>query len=66
MADRIRPLRRVGRGVWRSRDENWTFMRHESDPSPKRWFVYEGDDRDPANEGSGIITLADAVRWVEA
>lgn len=39
-------------------------MRHEGDPFPKRWFVYEDEDEYPANEGSGITSLTEAVRWV--
>jgi hypothetical protein len=62
----IRPLRRVRPGVWRSRDERWTFLRHQSDPHPQRWYAYEGDDDYPANDGSGHTTLRAVVRWVES
>lgn len=61
----IRPLRRIQTGIWESRDGKWVFMRHESDPTPKRWFAYYGDDADPANEGSGHVTLAEVVSWAE-
>jgi hypothetical protein len=33
----IFPLRRGTPGNWMSRDNRWAFMRHESDPSPKRF-----------------------------
>jgi hypothetical protein len=66
----IRPLIKIRDGQWKSRDERWEFIRHESDPQPKRWFVFDTTDHDPEgdfpeNEGSGVITLRDAIKWVE-
>lgn len=40
-------------------------MRHWSDPQPQRWFAYLEDDDYPANEGSGITSLAGVVAWAE-
>lgn len=65
-----KPLRKIKHGVWESRDGEFLFVRHESDPNPKRWFVYDKVDGErselPINEGSGITSLAAAVAWVEA
>lgn len=73
----IRPLRRTGTpGVWLSRDGRYSFYRHESDPQPKRWFIYDESRAseklsirrmgvEPINEGSGITSLRDAVAWAE-
>ena len=65
MSTQIRPLRRVSWGVWRSRDGRWTFLRHNGDPHPQRWFAYLDDDEDPSNDGEGHVTLRDAARWAE-
>lgn len=62
IVDPIRPLRRAG-GGWRSHDGHWTFLRHHSDPPPKRWFAYWKDEGDPANAGEGHTTLRDAIAW---
>lgn len=60
----LRPLQRVGAGHWLSHDGQWTFLRHWSDPHPQRWFAYrtrDGVTQDPVNDGSGDVTLSDAV-----
>jgi hypothetical protein len=62
---RIRPLAHVGPGAWRSRDARWTFLRHQSDPHPQRWFAYVDDDEEPANEGAGHVTLRAVADWAE-
>lgn len=62
---KIRPLRRIAWGVWRSRDGKWTFLRHNGDPHPQRWFAYYGDHEEPDNDGEGHVTLRDAADWVE-
>lgn len=59
----IRPLRRVGDGVWRSRNERWTFLRHNSDPHPQRWFAYLDEDPEPCMEAT--LSLREAVWEVE-
>lgn len=66
--DNVRPLRRVRAGVWKSRDGEWLFMRHESDPHPRRWFVYgPGETGEwPINEGHGHTTLWQVVRFIES
>lgn len=58
----ITPLVKLvkGGGMWQSADGHFTFMRHESDPVPKRWFIYEDDERDPVFL-SGHTSLGDAV-----
>lgn len=61
----VRPLRRRNEGCWRSRDERLTFLRHWSDPSPQRWFVYLDDDVTPLNEGEGHVRLQDLADWAE-
>jgi hypothetical protein len=61
----LRPLHCKAPGIWIAHDASWTFVRHDSDPKPKRWFAYEGDDQEPANVGQGHITLAEAVEWAE-
>lgn len=58
-------LKRIRPGVWRSTDGRWTFCRQESDPYPKRWFVFERDDPDPRNSGQGHVTLALAVAFAD-
>lgn len=58
------PLRRIGPGRWQSRDGHWTFLRHESDPSPKRWYAYEADDEHPFWDGTGDVTLAAVLERV--
>lgn len=66
MADmKIRPLRRVDIGVWRSRDRRWAFHRHESDPHPRRWYAYLDDCDDPQNDGMGHVTLRQVADWAE-
>lgn len=65
LAGRIRPLRRVGPGVWKSRDKKWTFIRHRTDPKPQRWFAYGGTDREPFNAGYGHSSLAEVAQWTE-
>ena len=62
---KIRPLKRVQDGVWRSRDGMWTFLRHNGDPHPQRWFAYHGEHLEPDNDGEGHVTLRDAADWVE-
>lgn len=62
---RIRPLRRVNPGAWRSRDGRWTFLRHMGDPAPQRWYAYLGDDEWPHNEGMGHVSLREVAEWAE-
>jgi len=75
----VRPLHRVIVGVWESNDRRFEFCRHESDPHPRRWFIFEKDawivdERpgaskepylEPWNEGEGHITLRECVDWLE-
>lgn len=66
----IRPLRRVGDGVWDSRDQAWTFMRHRSDPHPQRWYAFNNTSAAaypeiPENEGLGHVSLCEVVDWAE-
>lgn len=63
---RILPLRRLGYGVWGSRCGRWTFMRHQSDPHPQRWYAYEEDDDSPSNDGLGHTSLWEVVEWAVA
>lgn len=58
------PLHRVRAGVYTTWNGTYTIMRHESDPSPKRWFVYQGSDEEPMNMGSGHTTLAAVTEWL--
>lgn len=61
---KIRPLRRIDLGIWCSRDERWTFLRHFSDPHPQRWFTYEHGESYPAWM-EGHPSLRDAVSAVQ-
>lgn len=61
----IRPLRLLSSGAWRSRDGRWTFLRHETDPNPKRWFAYLDESDWPSNPGDGHHTLKQAADWAE-
>ena len=56
-------LRRRGYGAYETRDGKFIFLRHESDPHPRRWFVFEPDDEYPLNAGEGHTTLRDAANW---
>lgn len=60
---RIRPLKHQSDGAYRSADGRWTFLRHETAPSPKRWFAYLDDTEFPANPGEGHSTLKEASEW---
>lgn len=62
--DVIRPLRRIGPGQWQSRGGRWSFLQHHSDPHPRRWFVFEGDDEDPYFF-AGFGSLREAIAAVE-
>lgn len=61
----IRPLRRVRHGVWRSRDERWTFCRHEGDNCLNRWMAYLDGEPEPVNIGYEPDRLNDLVEWAE-
>lgn len=61
----IRPLRRMNPGAWKSRDGRWAFLRHESDPDPKRWYAFLDDDDWPSNEGCGHVRLQDVADWAQ-
>jgi hypothetical protein len=67
MRSRVRPLVKIDSdgAVYRSADGRWTFMRHESDPRPKRWFAYLDDTEFPANSGEGHTTLREVGQWAE-
>jgi hypothetical protein len=60
----VRPLRLYASGIWDSHDGLWGFRRHESDPHPKRWFVYYGDDDEPVFI-AGHPSLSEAVEHIE-
>lgn len=61
---KIRPLRRVNAGAWRSRDKRWTLLRHQGDPHPQRWYAYLDDDRD-SFYFEGARSQRELVRWLE-
>lgn len=61
---RIRPVTRLDSdGAYRSADGRWTFLRHETDPRPKRWFAYLDDTDFPANSGDGHTSLREVGEW---
>lgn len=68
----VHPIHCFRSGHWVSYDHRFTFLRHESDPHPKRWFAYESDVDD--DDGfplfdAGSPSLRHAVlaveKWVE-
>lgn len=54
------PLTCVAPGLWRSKDESWTFALIESSAA---WYVYETDDEWPSF-GERFATLREARREV--
>lgn len=60
----IRPLHCVRPGIHRSADGAWEFVRHESDPHPKRWFIYRTGGVEPI-WFDGSASLGEAVARVE-
>lgn len=66
MRSRVRPLVRLDSdGAYRSADGRWTFLRHETDPRPKRWFAYLDGQEFPANHGEGHTSLREVGQWAE-
>jgi hypothetical protein len=63
--ERLRPLKRIRQGVYRSKCGKWTFKRHYGDPRPQRWMAYIGNAVDPANEGDAVTSLWEVVAWAE-
>ncbi len=76
----LRPLHRVIPGVWESNDRRFRFCRHESDPHPRRWFIFDNTEEkiidsragaskipytEPWNPGMGHITLGECLDWLE-
>lgn len=53
------PLRRQGRGVWRSRDERWEFILHFDG----EWLAFFDGNDYACSVGQGCTRLGDVVDW---